>query len=186
VKRAVVALVLVGCRDQGAGPDPDAIAVAATHDAIHLDGELDEPDWNRLGNPRTFLASDGSEARPYSQVRLLHDADALYVGLYAADQDIRTTDVFELDVGTLHLAVNPSGALTPALPDVRAHGDLDGTLDRGDDEDEEWVIEVALPRARVGDAVTRFAARRCDTPKDGVERCGMWSAKIDPFAQSGR
>ena len=148
-----------------------------THDTFELDGELREPDWNRIGDPKTFT-SNGADARPFSQVRLLHDATNLYVGLYAADQDIKTTDHFELSIGSLAFTVNPLGQITPAIPGVRAGHDTDGTIDHPDDEDEEWVIEVVVPRERIGGVSQPFAVRRCDTPKDGVVRCGTWDAQI--------
>ena len=159
----------------------DAVTVPMSHDTFKLDGELNEPDWNRLAHPKPFVA-DGHEARPYSQVRMLHDATNLYIGLYAADQDIRSaSDKFEVTIGAVQLAVNPAGEVTPALPGVHAGHDLDGTLDQSEDQDEEWVIELAVPLATIGlhaDGPMAFIAKRCDTPKDGVTRCGSWGSPI--------
>ncbi len=181
--RAKIALgiaLVAGCRHHDRTSD-DAVVIAETKTPIKIDGELSEPDWNEVGAPRVFTAN-GGEARPYSQVRLLHDATTLYVGLYAADQDVRSTDKFEVAIGPLQLAVTAAGIVSPAVPGVRAGKDLDGTIDHPDDEDEEWVIELAIPLAAAGlanpDIAVPFRASRCDTPKDGVVRCGEWAANV--------
>src|SRR6266700_3539553 len=101
LRRDLACLVVVAACHKHEEPAPaQRHVVAATSGAIKIDGELSEPDWNRIGDPQTFVAG-GYEARPYSQVRFLHDAENLYVGLYAADQDIRSTDTFELTVGAV-------------------------------------------------------------------------------------
>ncbi len=188
-RRLILALALCGCQRSEdrvvvvPGADNE---IAATSERIAIDGELDELDWNRRGHPRSFLTA-GALARPYSQVRLLHDATTLYIGLYAADQDVRSTDRFDVEIGALRLSVNPNGVVTPSLFGVRAAHDLDGTLDDSHDEDEEWLIELAVPLAQtglaIGGAPINFRAARCDTPKDRVTRCGEWSS---PLTLEGR
>ncbi len=183
-RRLTLALALCGCqRGEGRvvvvrGADNE---IAATRERIAIDGELDEPDWNRRGHPRSFVSA-GELARPYSQVRLLHDATTLYIGLYAADQDVRSTDHFEVAIGALQLAVNPNGVVTPPLFGVRAAHDLDGTLDDPRDEDEEWLVELSLPLSEtalaIGGPPVNFRAARCDTPKDGVMRCAEWASAV--------
>ena len=179
----VACLALASCHKRSGAPAPaptpavGAHLVAATREPIKLDGELDEPSWNQLGDPQTFT-QDGQEARPFSQVRFLHDADTLYVGLYAADQNILSSDKFELTIGTVVIAADPLGHITPAIAGVRAGKDADGTVDQPGDQDEEWVIELAIPLAATGwNAGTPLPVRvaRCDTPDDGVVRCGSWS-----------
>lgn len=145
--------------------------------AIAIDGELHEPDWNTLARVAAFTA-EGAEARPYSQIRLLRDAETLYVGLYAADQDIRSTDAFELAIGSLALSIDARGRIAPPLPGARAAADVDETIDDPRDEDEEWVLEVAIPIAAVPPGATAIRAARCDTPKDGVRRCGSWQGPL--------
>jgi len=39
-----------------------------------------------------------------------------------------------------------------------------------------WVMELALPLAAIPAGATAIRAVRCDTPKDGVRRCGAWEA----------
>ncbi len=56
--------------------------------------------------------------------------------------------------------------------------DRDGTLNRTGDNDEEWIVEMAVPLASLGlggaRAGTRipFAVRRCDVQKSGAGACG--------------
>ncbi|HEX7838643.1 MAG TPA: hypothetical protein VF469_14305, partial [Kofleriaceae bacterium] len=144
---------------------------------IAIDGELHEPDWNTLARVAAFIA-EGAEARPYSQIRLLRDAETLYVGLYAADQDIRSTDAFELAIGAMALSIDARGRITPPVAGARAAADVDETIDDPRDEDEEWVLEVAIPIAAVPPGATAIHAARCDTPKDGVRRCGSWDGPL--------
>jgi len=44
------------------------------------------------------------------------------------------------------------------------------------------VIELAIPLDAAGlaksDVAVPFRASRCDTPKDGVVRCGEWVANV--------
>ena len=139
---------------------------------LTIDGELHEPAWNASAPMHAFL-DRGAEARPVSGVRLLHDAKRLYLGLYAADQDIHGDERFDVVIGDRALSIDPRGRVTPAAADVVAAVDVDGTLDDPSDEDEEWVIELAVPLP-----ASPFALHvsRCDTPKDGIQRCGSWSA----------
>ena len=148
---------------------------------IALDGELHEPDWNARARVAAFT-DGGAEARPYSQIRLLRDAQTLYVGLYAADQDIRSSDAFTLGFGALALTIDVRGRITPAVPGARAAAQVDDdeTVDDPRDEDEEWSLEVAIPLARIPPGVSAIHAARCDTPKDGVQRCGAWDGPLLP------
>lgn len=154
--------------------DPGSVPLAGT--PIAIDGEWSEPAWNQRALRGVLAGDDGRTARPYGELRLLHDADTLYVGLYAADEDIRSTDRWELVLGPRTLHVDAAGRAD--APDVRAAVDRDGTLDRGDDYDEEWVIELAVPLAGLGEPPLTVFARRCDTPKSGGERCGSWHATL--------
>ncbi len=60
--------------------------------------------------------------------------------------------------------------------------ELDGTLNDASDDDEEWALEVAIPleaiglRGEVGERV-RFAAHRCDLPKNGKRVCASWGER---------
>ena len=86
--------------------------------------------------------------RPYAEVRLLADAQTLYVWLSAHDVDLEPTDAIAIDLGELHLRVFADGHSEPALPvELR----LDGTLGKPGDDDEGWTALLAVPRARLDD-----------------------------------
>jgi hypothetical protein len=172
-------LALAACKRHREAP-PVALApgeVPMVSAPVAIDGELHEPDWNTRARYAVFTA-EGREARPYSQIRLLRDARMLYLGLYAADQDIRSSDAFELAIGTLVLSIDPRGRITPPIAGAKVAADVDETLDDPRDEDEEWVIEAAIPIAAIPPGATTIHARRCDTPKDGIVRCGAWDGPL--------
>jgi hypothetical protein len=171
-RSSLVLVCLLGCGKHHDEKAAITLAQVPRVDAIKVDGELNEPAWNAAAHVYTFT-DHGAEARPFSQVRLLHDAQHLYLGLYAADQDIRAGERFQLVVGDQTIAIDPLGHITPAIPGASAAVDLDGTIDDPSDEDEEWVIELALPLPAQPFAIR---ASRCDTPKDGIERCGSWAS----------
>lgn len=177
--------------------------------AIKLDGELDEWAWRRAARTGPFIdRASGEEARPYSDARLLHDGRFLYLGLYAADENIvatakdHDTPLGLDDAFSIHLQIEQEGPVYAI--DVSASGvvadaveraqkidqawesglhervDFDGTLNDPSDDDEEWIVEAALPFASLGDfgsspPRTIFARiSRCDTPKEQERRCGAW------------
>jgi len=171
-------LALASCKRSREPAPPSAPgAVPVARAPIAIDGELHEPDWNTLARFAVFTA-DGAEARPYSQLRLLRDDRTLYLGLYAADQDIRSSDAFELALGALAFAIDPRGRITPPIAGARVAADVDETLDDASDDDEEWVIEAAIPLAAIPAGTTTIHAARCDTPKDGRRRCGAWDGPL--------
>ena len=192
---AALALVACGKHEPAKGHDPPARlapdVVPRAGVAIAIDGALEEPPWNHRSLRGVLTGDDGQQARPYSELRMLHDDATLYVGLYAADEDIRTTDTWKLELGPRVIHVDATGKAD--APDVRAAIDRDGTLDQPGDYDEEWVIELAIPLPAApaspssagarSDAERRagsfdVAAERCDTPKDGRVRCGRWHARV--------
>jgi hypothetical protein len=132
----------------------------------------------------------------------------LYLNLYAADEDIHATakgpdgvtaeeDSFHLELsdgaatrvidvnplGVVSDAIRPAGSPAPAdlawSSQVHVSHELDGTPNRSDDHDEEWVIEMAIPfeslglRGAPGERVA-LSLRRCDTPFGGTRVCGAW------------
>lgn len=172
------AIVVAGCSRAHTAAD----RIPKTTGAIAIDGEWDEPDWPQHALRFQFAGKDGQLARPSSEVRFLHDPSTLYVGLYAADQNIITsTDAFDLTVGTLALRLDPKGRITPPHPEVKVGVDADGTPDDPKDDDEEWKLEIAIPLAATGlggGHHVAISAARCDVPKDGIERCGSWSGSL--------
>jgi hypothetical protein len=174
---------------------------------VQLDAEIDEPDWSRAARTGAFVDGAGVEARPYSDARFLWDDENLYVALYAGDDDIRTRvkehdgPVWLDDAFSIHLApaagsptyvieISAGGVITDGRRDEKGKLDLtwesktklavdvDGSLNDASDEDEEWVIEAAIPLralgARAGDRLL-VDLSRCDTPRAGVSYDGAAS-----------
>jgi hypothetical protein len=156
-----------------------------------------------------FVRDDGvTPAHPHSEARIVWGDGFLYLNLYAADEDIRaigtTPDSLSPEEDSFHLVftdatleriidVNPLGIITDAihpvgssaLPDLswdshlHVSHELDGTPNKPHDNDEEWVLEIAIPFESLG--ITGkpgerlgFAMHRCDTPHDGKRVCGSW------------
>jgi hypothetical protein len=156
-----------------------------------------------------FVGADGvAPVHPHSEARVVWGDGFLYLNLYAADEDIRavgaTPDSLSPEEDAFHLVftdattekvfdVNPLGVVTDAVQargtsappdrswDSHAHvsHELDGTPNRPSDNDEEWVLEMAIPLAslglsgKAGDRVG-LSMHRCDTPHDGKRVCGAW------------
>jgi hypothetical protein len=187
---ALAFVLIVACRrhepqshehDQPA-PAPAADVIRHTSGPIKIDGEWDEHDWPTRALRGQFVADDNTLARPSSEVRFLHDDKDLIVALYAADENIETRDAFDFSVGTLALHVDARGVVTPPNAAIRAKTDFDeGTIDNPKDDDEEWVVELAIPLDAVGlkaGVHQPVKASRCDTPKDNIQRCGHWSSSL--------
>lgn len=150
-----------------------------------------------------------SAARPYSEARFLWRDGELYVGLYASDEDIRATheardnqvwrdDSFRLafDDGAREylldvsaLGVLADGVRTRASPNTafdytwssraRVAHELEGSLNDPSNNDEEWVVEMAIPLASLGQKGVRgekvgLWVARCDTPKGQPRSCSDW------------
>ncbi len=156
-----------------------------------------------------FVGQDGlSAVHPHSEARLLWGNGFLYLNLYAADEDIRAVgkipDSLSPDEDSFHLVftdatserifdINPLGVLTDAIrprgsqepPDrswssgTHISHELDGTPNQPRDNDEEWVLEVAIPfeslglRGSAGERIG-LSMSRCDTPHGGGRVCGAW------------
>ena len=143
---------------------------------IKIDGDLDEPSW-RASVRKIFLRPDGSEGRPYSDLRLTWSGATLHVGLYASDHDIVTSHagadgplwrgddfhlVFKSGATSYGFDVDPSCTITDGKRDgngswsygwqsgAKAACDADGTIDHPGDNDEEWVVEMDVPLAALG------------------------------------
>ena len=174
---------------------------------ITIDGELEDPGWSGpMGRTGAFTTADGRPAHPYSDARFVHRNGQLFVVLYAADEDIRATsarhdeplygaDAFQLTLrttsGELSLDVSSAGVVTDARRsasgaldfDWESHArvavDRDGTPNDPSDQDEEWVVEMAIPleaiglTGRAGERIGLEVHRCDDVP--GVGRvCAAW------------
>jgi hypothetical protein len=195
VKRlfVLVALLACGChRRRTVHRDPAPILHVPRVDAtLTLDGELEEEAWQRSARTGAFLLG-GREARPYSEARFLWGNGKLYVGLYAADEDIRAAvknadgPVWLDDAFHLELA----GAVTDARANdyawqsgIELAVDMDGTLGDASDDDEEWVVEAAIPLDRLqlpatAGTIIPIALRRCDRPKNAQRVCASTRVRL--------
>lgn len=177
--------------------------------SIVLDGDTDDPGWQKVvARTGPLLTSSGAPARPYSDARVVWGDGHLYFALYAADEDIRATNktpdaplwledafqmVFTSGSTTKTLDVSPLGIVTDGVrvgsgpfdyawqSGAHVSYELDGTANDSRDEDEEWVIEIAIPFESLGMRGERgerigLSLRRCDTPKGGTRVCASWGS----------
>ncbi len=135
---------------------------------------IDGPnEWQHASRTGAFVGPDGRPARPFSEARFAWGEGKLYALLYAADEDIRSdSDVFHLELAGHAFDVSPLGS------SVASAHDVDGTIDDPKDDDEEWVIEMAIPLAALGieqkaGALIPFSVKRCDTPKRSSRSSGL-------------
>jgi len=169
---------------------------------IKIDGELEDPAWHDAVVTGAFREEQShAPARPYSDARFLHDAKKLYFVLYAADEDIRTPphvvhrgDLGLFDHFVMRIAVGAKvyelqfgadgshteqfvGAKTNFRSRATLGFDRDGSANDASDEDEEWIVEGAIPFAAfalTAPASLTIAVSRCDTLKDGRRICSNW------------
>lgn len=163
---------------------------------LTVDGHLDEADWRRTPSSGAWRSErDGRFVSPHTEVRALWRADALLLGLYAADEDLRGDDGFTVsleraDAAPLTLWVPARGAVTCrapagghcAVPEGIAFAvDTDGTFDDPSDDDEEWAVELVVPWKALGFATPparlRLDATRTDTPKGAAPRTSAWAQR---------
>ena len=191
---------------------PTVLHVPRATGPITIDGEVEEPGWTvGVARTGAFVAQDGQPSTPYSEARLAWGGETLYVMLYAADLDIREADAgaggplwlgdsFRLEFSNAGservLEVSPGGKLTESRRDGASRGPFDyqwrsgariateveGKINDAVTEDEEWVVELAIPLASIGvEAVPGttidVALRRCDVGASGLRRCGSWGEK---------
>lgn len=170
------------------------------------DDTFDDPQWITAARSGPFTTL-GAMARPYSDARLLHRDGKLLLMLYAADEDIRfggataaaDEDAFRVTLLDEHdvvrvITVSAGGVVRDESPrasgavggrahpiealDSTASVDRDGTPNDPSDQDEEWVVALAIPLATRGDAprTARIAIERCDAVRQPAPRraCARW------------
>jgi hypothetical protein len=162
------------------------------------------------GTTRNLLDAEGHGMVPYTEAKIRWGNDKLYLLLYAGDLDLegRTQkhdgafdkdDSFRLEfpsrdavrvveisvLGTVSDFVCPrgdAGAKCDPRWESRAEVavDRDGTLNKVGDNDEEWVVEMAIPLSSLGllhakpGMTIPFSVGRCEMGHDGVHACGSW------------
>ncbi len=215
---ALLFLMTLGCQQQPAPACPAPVPVTLPEREVALAVPRaprppvlaehdDDAIWQTAAGTGPWkMPQSHAAARPYSNARLLWDAENLYVCLYAADQDIEAqgarSDAFLVQIQAeqptapiLTLAIAPTGQVTELArlaigldakwaSEARVSMDRDGSLnDAAGEDDEEWVAFVALPWSRLGMEARvglrlQLSLERCDVPKDGVQRCGAWHEAV--------
>ena len=177
------------CAHAGASePAPIAeLSALRTPTPPRIDGKLDEPAWRDATPSGQFVDPlTGRFVPPESEVRALWDADSLYLGLYAADEDLRSDDhmtvILEPERGRrLTFEVNPAGKLSSTAPaGLRAAAEQDGTIDQPRDDDEEWTVELQVPWRSLGLAGPTpigIGFGRRDQPKGSAARESVWGQR---------
>jgi hypothetical protein len=158
--------------DPASLPRPVLRALRVT-DPIRIDGRLDEPIWMRADSASAFVAAlprDGLPASERTVVRVLYDADHLYIGAYLYDaqperlfspgleQDFETrdADMFGVSLDTfldrqnsVMFGVNPAGALFDAqtFNDAREiNRAWEGVIETATAiHADGWSVEMAIP-----------------------------------------
>lgn len=181
----VIAVTIGGPLAAQAGPG-SPLVVPQVGMQVHCDGELDEIAWRTPARTGPFVDATGAQAAPYSDARFLRDDHYLYVALYAADEDIRANDEFVVELGSgrrrsaLHFTAG--GSLSPTIEGAKVAVDVDGSVDDASNDDEEWVVEAAIPLTAVPFArngTVDVQISRCDVTKDHIKRCGAWKGTIE-------
>ncbi len=181
------------------------LRAAHTANTVRIDGETDELDWQRAGRTGALACHAGSVC-PHAELRVMWGGGMVYLALYAADVDIVSPaiaadspvwlgDHFHLVFGDRGqeriLDLSPRGVVTDAAggagrardfgwqSGAKVGTDVDGTIDRSDDEDEEWSLEVAIPldrlglQGRTGERLP-VSIRHCDVSRGAAQRCSSW------------
>ena len=140
---------------------------------ISLDGRLDEPAWTTAPLAKNFIQNDPSEGRPATfdtEVRMVYDDAALYIGVFARDdqpgeiivnelrKDFNTGngDSFQVVIDTFRderngyqFATNPAGAKWDAQMSNEGrenNSNWDGVWDVGTRiGDDGWYAELRIP-----------------------------------------
>jgi hypothetical protein len=159
--------------DYDTARDERRLKAAQAQGPISLDGKLDEPSWASAPIATNFVQNDPREGEPATfetEVKLLYDHRALYIGVFARDpepaqiivnelrKDFNTgnADGFQVVIDTFHderngyqFAINPMGAKWDAQMsnegrDTNAH--WDGIWDVGTRIGEDgWYAEIEIP-----------------------------------------
>lgn len=187
-------------------------AITRAQGNISVDGKLDEPDW-AASTPITRILQrephPGQPATEKTELRLLYDADNLYIGVtcfdaearkiiatqMARDADLSTDDRVEILLDTFrdqrnafYFATNPAGALVDGL--VIENGNLNRDWDaiwqvRTQRFDGGWHAEFAIPfkslSFRAGAASWGFNVSRTIKRKLEEDRWAAPRLDVRPF-----
>jgi hypothetical protein len=169
----LAALIALTGREEPTGPTGPRVRVPRAATVPALDGDLEEAIWTG-----DAARTGPFGVRPFSEARFAWHNDALFLALYAADEDITSRvrepdapvwldDAFRLvftagDGTERAIDVSPLGLVTDAQrkgggafdyawqSGARVGHELDGTLNDPRDDDEEWVLEMSIPLRSLG------------------------------------
>jgi hypothetical protein len=197
----------------GAGPATLAVPRVAGPVAIDAELEGKKVWEADTGATRNFKDGAGHGMVPYTEAKARWGGGQLYLMLYAGDLDLEGTvhehdgpverdDAFHLEFGqgdeVRVISVSVLGTVADALchpsptgrvcdrgweSHARVAVDRDGTLNKIGDNDEEWVVEMAVPLEALGFADARagtripFSVRRCEIGHGSSRGCGGWGAQ---------
>lgn len=160
---------------------------------IHFDGHLNEPVWLAAASSGAWpTRKSGAFTSPHTELRALWRADALVLGVFGADEDLRSADGVRFTVrranGTTLRFEAP--VFEGTMPDgVEQRVDPDGTRDDASDDDEEWAMELTLSWKALGYAApparVELNVERTDTPKGAAPRTVSWAPDCDGKPQLG-
>jgi hypothetical protein len=159
--------------DYDTARDERRLKAAQAQGPISLDGKLDEPSWASAPIATNFVQNDPREGEPATfetEVKLLYDHRALYIGVFARDpepaqiivnelrKDFNTgnADGFQVVIDTFHderngyqFAINPMGAKWDAQMSNEGrdtNANWDGIWDVGTRIGEDgWYAEIEIP-----------------------------------------
>jgi hypothetical protein len=196
----------------GAPPVELHVPKVAAHIRINAETEGKPYWDGDVGVTRNFRDGRNQGMVPFTQAKFRWGNGALYLLLYAGDLDlegrvkkrdgaVEEDDAFHLEFGrgdeVRVISVSVLGTLADALCTTAAHGrrcdpswdsgarlavDRDGSLNKVGDNDEEWVVEMSIPLAKLGlrkpapGARLPLSIRRCEVGHDGRHACGSWGA----------
>jgi hypothetical protein len=168
------------------------------------------------GTTQNLLDRNGRGMVPYTEAKIRWGNDKLYFLLYAGDLDLEGTtkkhdgafdkdDSFHLEfpssdavrvvevsvLGTVtDFVCSPGDARAKCDPKWESRAevavDRDGTLNKIGDNDEEWVVEMAIPLSTLGRVHAKpgmtipFSVSRCEIGHDGAHACGSWGEDAPP------
>ena len=178
ISHALVLVLSVGLASRSAGQSerqkaPSIKALSLAGESIRIDGMLDEPAWQRAEMSTNFTQrepQDGSPATEQTEIRVLYNPDALYIGIRALDslpgeirgelarRDKRSQsdelgvifDSFHDTRTAFEFVVNPSGSIRDVYYFSDSRGNSDISWDpvwevKTSTDTKGWTAEFRIP-----------------------------------------
>lgn len=152
-----------------------SISIVKINNSIHIDGKLEEKEWQDAAQINYFIQREPEQGQPVSEsteVRLLYNKDNLYFGFRCRDSQadkivanemrrdmpLLNNDCIEIFLDTYHdhrtafcFCTNPLGAqrdgiITAEMSDEEQNWDWNGVWDNASRIDSAgWTAEIAIP-----------------------------------------